>query len=909
MYLHFWSPINRLNLDEIEPFSLNLLMPHWVYILQRQSTGRSAESAVLLLFDRFRIKAYISPTKKRLTFNFNILRGCRHRLDLIEIDCSPGIETLRPQELVDINLDLDTRRRRFRRRILRVVLPVGCVLVVIATILGIALFSYTHNREDALALSADLLKTVDRRIATEVSDFLSPASQMIQLAANILTDPSLGITERRTAEALAINILNNYKQLTIFSMADTDGEFLMLKKMPTGAIDTKIIEGTGNTRQVRWLHRDVNGRVVNVEETPDDTYDPRTRPWYMGAVKNRGIYWTDVYVFFTDQKPGLTASLPVYGDAGELRGVLGLDIELERLSGFLHGLWIGRNGTALIIDEEGRLVAYPEVNRMLKKVGDVAEPVMLTELDDPVLTRAYNRFRVEGYGTRQLVVGDQSYLNTVSSLRETVGRDWTVLILMSEDEIIGFIGKNFSTTLMMASVIVFLAAIMAGLLAYQGLRADRNALLVQKRKEELEAQSGAFADLASRIELFDPNNSESLGELTEIVCATLDVRRVSVWYFLEKRKILRCEDCFDRETGGHTQGTVLKIDDFPHLFEVLKKGEEIAAANTAEDFRTSELHLVYLQPLSCTSLLSVAIKLHGQTAGAIWFEHEGAPRNWDSEDIAFARAIAGMLALRFSASGSFDRLIDSDNGTDTAGVSENREPSSAQTSKAIGPETLRDQNSALPPQPADLPAGADRKTSFSERLIRHGYDLNRIGADLFEDVAVLVLRFTDPLALAEPFGEGHPATAIDHLVCHFEDLVASYGLDYWKIMSDQIICAAGMAGETTARADVIADVALNLQNQCTHLFADLDKRMEFRIGIDTGGVIGSSVGRRHRSYNIWGEAVQAASVMADTGVTGGIHVSQSTYLRLRTNYLFKARGRYYVRDMGEISTYLLTGRI
>jgi class 3 adenylate cyclase len=124
-----------------------------------------------------------------------------------------------------------------------------------------------------------------------------------------------------------------------------------------------------------------------------------------------------------------------------------------------------------------------------------------------------------------------------------------------------------------------------------------------------------------------------------------------------------------------------------------------------------------------------------------------------------------------------------------------------------------------------------------------------------------------------------------------------------------MVCAAGMQDNSNHPVDAIADLALGFQDTCSHLFADLDKPMEFKIGIDTGGVIGRSVGQRQKSYNIWGEAVSTATMMADHGVTGGIQVSETTYRRLRQNYLFKVRGRFYLQNIGEISTYLLTGRI
>ena len=85
--------------------------------------------------------------------------------------------------------------------------------------------------------------------------------------------------------------------------------------------------------------------------------------------------------------------------------------------------------------------------------------------------------------------------------------------------------------------------------------------------------------------------------------------------------------------------------------------------------------------------------------------------------------------------------------------------------------------------------------------------------------------------------------------------------------------------------------------------------MNFRIGIDTGGFMGCEVGREQKTYNIWGESVRFASKMAESGIAGGIQVSQTTYQRLRAGYLFQMRGRYYLPGIGETSTYLLTGRI
>jgi hypothetical protein len=778
----------------------------------------------------------------------------------------------------------------------------------VAAILTIAMVSYYKNRQGTLALSQDMLEALDRRIHSEVNAYLMPASNLVRIVAETSREYIDKIwSPSRTP--LGLQVIKTYPQLSSFFAADPQGNFVMHKQNPDGTIDTKVIEREPSNAKVTWIRRDADGNVVDTEISGDDNFDPRLRPWYGGAVQTRNLYWTDIYIFFTDKKPGLTVSYPMFSQNDQLLAVMAIDIKLEQISAFLADLKIGRNGRAMIVADDGTLVAYPELDRTIKRSGDTLETVRLDELDDPVLTRAFNRFKIDGHGKRALVVDDRRYLNTVTSLKSTVGRDWSVMIIVAEEDFVGFLRANLRKVLLMTSVIVIITGILAVLLVYQGLRADRNARLVLERKQELEAQSRAFSELASKTALWDPEDIESLEALSEIVAVTMAVRRAGVWGYYADERILKCEDSFDRETNGHTRGTVLKKDDYPQLIEDLIRGENIIIADSTVDPRTSELHRVYLGPLGCTSLLAIPVMSGGKLAGAIWFEHEETIRAWDSENISFATAIAGMLALRLAATGVQHEVADPDKSGGMA-ADLNERTSAIESAATISAVAKTDSDeSVMPKQTGEVQKGNGQKISFSERLLKRGLTQDSIKADVYDNVTVLVLRFTDPFALAEYFGGVNPTTAIDHLICYFEDLFDTRRIDYWQIVNDRVVCATGMEDNSNRDVHDIADLALSFQDKCSHLFADLDKPMEFKIGIDTGGIIGSAVGRRQKSYNIWGEAVSNASMMADNGVTGGIQVSETAYRRLQQNYLFKVRGRYYLPNIGEISTYILTGRI
>jgi class 3 adenylate cyclase len=818
---------------------------------------------------------------------------------------------LQRKEVVEINSGAHGSLRPSRRRLLRFMGPIGFVILVMAALISIAAYAHYSYRRDALALSNDLLAAIERRIAGEFEAYLLPVENVGRLAVEALKATSFDIADRAVLEAIGFRVIADLTQVSILHVSDPHGNFFMLKEMPDGSLHTKIIDNTHKPAKVTWIRRDIDGNVVDEEISEDDSYDPRNRPWYTGAATSGKLFWSQLYIFFTDQKPGITVTIPIIGRDDQLMGVLGLDIELTSISVFLETLKIGRHGRALIITGNGRVAAHPEYEKLAKKEGEVFNSIFAEELGDPVLTRAYNRFRINGHGHYELTVDDQKYLFAAFSLLETMKRDYSVFVIVPQDDFVGFVTRNNRNVLLMSISIVTLAAMMAVWLVVQGLRADRNARLVLERQSELEAQSRAFSELSSKAVLFDTEEAESFTRLTEIVTTAIGDRRTSVWHFADGGGQLRCTDCFDRESKGHTQGTTFFMADFPQLFELLRDSAYACVDDAGNDPRLAELTRVYLQPLGCGSLLSVPIRYHDQTVGALWFEYEHRSGDWTEEEISFAHAIANMLALRFAV----DQKL--------APVSSKPEKIPDTRGDIIVGEQDRviDAGSDRPESPPAKPdffqhrktraaaPGRDRLTSFSERLAAGGIDPARVGADIFDETTVLVLQFTDPVSLAERIADRESITAVDSLVGYVEDLAASRSVDYLKVQGDAIVCAAGIENSSRDHALVMADLALALQDRCTGLFAELNIPMEFRIGLDTGAVMGSAVGRGQKTYNIWGEAMRFASKMASSGLAGGIHVSETSYRRLRSDYLFHVRGKYFLPNIGETTTYLLTGRI
>lgn len=815
------------------------------------------------------------------------------------------------KEVIEINPFGPDHRKLWRHRLLRILGPIGFVVVVLAALLSITAYSYFSNRRDALGLSEDVLEAIERRIARELEAFMIPVEDTVNLVAEVLQHTSYDPKNRTLLEPMAFRVLKNLPQITNFLVADPAGNFLMVKEMPDGSFHTKIVDRSQTPTQVTWIRRDQDGNEVDVETSADDSYDARSRPWYKGALQAGEVYWSDFYIFFADQKLGLTVSRSIIGPDDQLVGVFGLDMELERISEFIETLKIGQLGRAIIVDEEGFVVAYPELDKMVKKEGDVYRFIRVEELQDTVLRRAFSRFQIKGYGHRILTVDDQRYLTTAFLLPTKIGHDMTVFIIVPEEDFVGFVARNNRNALLMSIGVVVLAAIMAGLMVFQSLRADRNAQLVLERQNELEAQSRAFSELSSQAALFDPSDAESFNHLTEIVTKAAGVRRTSLWHFEDDINSLRCINCYDLESDGHTRETVLTKPDFPHLFDVLQKGEEIRTTDAGRDERLSELYPVYMQPLGCESLLVAPVRHRDEIVGLLWFENDRMSGGWSAEEISFANAIANMLALRFSVDQS-TRLVSTEHRSDrwTTGKSDDETTGLPAEEPERQPQSYpRETDTRHESKVSASAAQPDRSMKLARRAPSGSLDPDVVGAQLFPEATVLLLRFTDPLSLAERMDGKESHTTVDEVVSHLEDLAASLGVEYVRTMGDEIVCAAGIEDKLEDHSALIADLALGIQDRCAGVFAELNTPMEFRIGIDRGAAMGSPVGRIHKSYNIWGEAVRFASRMAKTGIPGGIQVSETAYMRLRADYLFRARGRFYLPGVGEVATYLLTGKL
>ena len=186
---------------------------------------------------------------------------------------------------------------------------------------------------------------------------------------------------------------------------------------------------------------------------------------------------------------------------------------------------------------------------------------------------------------------------------------------------------------------------------------------------------------------------------------------------------------------------------------------------------------------------------------------------------------------------------------------------------------------------------------------------DRLLGTVYPHTTVLVLRFFDDLALGVPADSEQQVGIVGQIVAALQEITRRLEVRYLKIMANEIVAADGFDDEGHHAAVTLAEAALALQDECARNFARAGGRLDYAIGLDTGTVIGCAVGFGQTAYNVWGEAVRVAARLAASAQPGTIQVSEAAYERLRDRFVFRRRGGFYLEQVGEMTTYVLRGRL
>lgn len=128
-------------------------------------------------------------------------------------------------------------------------------------------------------------------------------------------------------------------------------------------------------------------------------------------------------------------------------------------------------------------------------------------------------------------------------------------------------------------------------------------------------------------------------------CATaLNVERVGIWFFNDRRDQLDCRYLYDGRDYHYEPNIRILAQEHPAYFAAINAGRVVAANNALDHKATRSFSDIYLKPLGIGAILDVCLMEGGVITGIICIEHCRGPRIWTQEEQSFAIAIADIIS-------------------------------------------------------------------------------------------------------------------------------------------------------------------------------------------------------------------------------------------------------------------------
>jgi guanylate cyclase len=148
---------------------------------------------------------------------------------------------------------------------------------------------------------------------------------------------------------------------------------------------------------------------------------------------------------------------------------------------------------------------------------------------------------------------------------------------------------------------------------------------------------------------------------------------------------------------------------------------------------------------------------------------------------------------------------------------------------------------------------------------------------------------------------------LNEIFSYFDSLLDKYGVEKIRTIGDNYMAASGVPIPRADHARALARMALEMSDYIHSRPPRNGKRLDFRIGMNSGPLIAGVIGKRKFVYDLWGDPVNTASRMESSGVPGKIQITQQTYELIKDEFYCAPRGKIEVKGKGEMETWYLLG--
>jgi len=185
----------------------------------------------------------------------------------------------------------------------------------------------------------------------------------------------------------------------------------------------------------------------------------------------------------------------------------------------------------------------------------------------------------------------------------------------------------------------------------------------------------------------------------------------------------------------------------------------------------------------------------------------------------------------------------------------------------------------------------------------------RAGTRQYKLVSVLFADFKGFSTISKSLEPKDLVSILDSYFAKFDDIIGKHYLEKIKTIGDAYMCAGGLPLSNKSNPIDALLAGLEIQQYMNSLN---DSKVlnnlsvwELRLGIHTGPVVAGVVGRKRVAYDIWGDTVNIASRMEQSGYVGMVNISGATYEYIKDFFDCNYRGKIEAKNLGKVDMYFV----
>lgn len=356
-------------------------------------------------------------------------------------------------------------------------------LVSLGLIGSIVGYLFVDQRELALKTAKDEMLEARDRSVLDIVATMNETATVVHVASSMIRKFPEQARSLEMLDVMSSLIEENDHYYGIYFGIEEGGAFYQNVQMPKG-LETfgprnsaipedydrvmRVIDGSDGLKSESYFWANSSDTPVEFAKAPA-TFDPRTRPWYQGAIENEDVYVTPFYRFESTGRLGVTFSKVVLDDTGLVLGVAGADITMSALSHILEDIRVGEGGYVFMMNASGQLLAYTGSRN--EALGTQFVPTSksgATEIENEIVQAALSHWATQSQPYFRFFAEDQNeaFISSIGPIPSVHGIELVLGFIVPEDEFVGALKSSTLHVIQLSAVALALAVLLMAVFAH-----------------------------------------------------------------------------------------------------------------------------------------------------------------------------------------------------------------------------------------------------------------------------------------------------------------------------------------------------------------------------------------------------------------------------------------------------------